>query len=329
MANSVAVLFVHGINVSDQNYYLETQSLITNALRRDLRPHVAFSSVFWASEVRPRQRRYLDEVTRAGIFRDDASRRFVVEGLGDAAAYQKTKKRKNAAYYDIQSRLRDGIRHLDERGHENRPLVIIAHSLGCQIASSFAWDVNTYKQMAPEQLAHEDDESQQYAAYLKSGSPFRRLDTLAGIVTMGSNQPLFTFMYEPETVIPITRSRGPHEVPAFPGAALPAEIAAKAKWLNFFSRNDLLGYPLKQLHNGYREEARLSDIEVASEGVARRYFWPSPLNAVAAHAGYWTHHRVIDGAAKLIAELIIAGAEPPRGRFAQTFKARKRQAQVT
>ncbi len=173
------------------------------------------------------------------------------------------------------------------------------------------------KQWGEARAGKEDEEAFRFAEYLKGGSPFRRLDTLAGLVMMGSNMPLFTFTFGPDRIMPITTSRGPEETPAFPGAALSGATLEAARWLNFYSRNDLLGYPLKPLNRAYAAEPRLSDIEVATEGWWRRAasrLVPqlAPAFTYRAHTRYWQNRRVVRGTADLIAAIARAGRS--RGR---------------
>jgi len=210
------------------------------------------------------------------------------------------------------------LEDLDRDNLPNRPLIFIGHSLGCHIISSFAWDLNTIKQWNEGRIAKEDEEVAKFAAYLKDGSPFRRLDTLAGLVMMGCNMPLFTFTFGHKAVFPITRSRGEGETPAFPGKALDDKTLSVARWLNYYSRNDLLGFPLKPLNDAYACEPLLSDIEVASEGLLRRLASNifAPIAAYRAHVGYWTHRKVLRGAAGLIAAIVNAGEPPAKSRFA-------------
>jgi hypothetical protein len=130
--------------------------------------------------------------------------------------------------------------------------------------------------------------------------------------------PLFTFTFGPSRIMPITTSRDPNEPPAFPGKALDTDLCARARWLNYYSRNDLLGYPMKPLNDAYAAEPRLSDIEVASEGLLRRglgYVAP-PLVAYRAHTGYWNNRRVIRGTADLIMSLVTADEPVRKRRFA-------------
>ena len=87
----------------------------------------------------------------------------------------------------------------------------------------------------------------------------------------------------------------------------------RARWLNFYSQNDPLGYPLKSLNHLYRNEPRLRDFEVYSEG------WPRALclrgrlralNALPAHSGYCTNSTVIRESKRLIQALILAKSVP-------------------
>lgn len=318
MVQPVAVVFVHGINTLEAGYHQKMQAAIEAALPAALREHVAFRAVYWAGRVRERQQQYLDAAGRQRLFKDTVYRRMVIQGLGDAAAYQKTKSFRNSAYYEIQSDVRAVLEDLDQDGLPDRPLIFVGHSLGCHIVSSFAWDINSIKHMPEARLAAEDQEVGKFAEYLRGGSPFRRLDTLAGLVMMGSNMPLFTFTFGPQRVFPITRSRDGTDAPAFPGKALDPETMQRAAWLNFYSRNDLLGYPLKALNEAYAAEPRLTDVEVASEGWLRRlvsYVVPS-LVAYRAHTGYWTHRKVIRGTVGLIEALARANDPPRKSRFA-------------
>lgn len=318
MPRKIAVLFVHGIYNSNLEYHKPMQELIISALPKRLREFVDFEPANWAAVARRHQKDYLEKVIGQNLFKPTGYRLMVLQGLGDAAAYQKTRIHTNSSYYQIQGEVRAAIDRLDQRGSPDRPLVVVGHSLGCHILSSFAWDTNTVKRYPPERLAGDDNiKVREFADYLKTGSAFRRLDTLAGFVTMGNNMPVFTFTFGPDRIVPITQSRRDGENPAFPGAALEPDVRNAARWHNYYSRNDLLGYPLKLLNAQYEQEARILDHEVASEGRLRRtlnILWPA-VTAYAAHTGYWTNRSVVRGTAKLLADVIAAGDPLPQSRF--------------
>jgi len=308
MPQHVAVVFVHGIQAENLNFADGMKAKLRGKIPRKLREYVEFQSVFWAGTVRAQQQRFMDRAANDYDIDPSQMRRFFVEGLGDAAAYQKTRSRRNSAYYAIQDCITSTLSQL-ELSHPDRPVIFVGHSLGCHIISSYAWDLNWLKQKTPEEIEAEGDpELKKLALELRDASPLRRLDTFAGFVTMGSNMPLFTFTFGPERVYPITSIRPDMErmgvTPAFPGRGLAPGVAAKARWLNFFSKHDLLGFPLKSLNNAYRNEARLLDIPVRSES------WFSALSPtyrfVSAHSGYWTNSTVVRETANLIQAIIEA-----------------------
>lgn len=315
MPQDVAIVFVHGINATTYDYADRMRDRLIAALPKKLRAHATFRSVFWADIVRGRQQQFLQVARDSSNIRVSKWRRFVVEGLGDAAAYQKTRNRDNAAYYQIQGRITEKLKEADNHGQPAKPLVFIGHSLGCHIISSYAWDINRLKQMSDVELAEwNDPEAGEFVRSLRTWSPLRRLDTFAGFVTLGSNMPLFTFTFGPDRVFPITKYSNDKYQAAFPGSSLPAAIKAKSRWLNFYSRNDLLGFPLKPLNSAYHSEPLLEDKEVEAEGFLRARFWPGSLNAMQAHIGYWHNRTVVRESAKLIRDLIEADpASPPAG----------------
>ncbi len=318
MARDVVVIFVHGIGVKSLDYDEPLKQRINTMLGPTLANRVEFKSVFWAQAVRDRQRNFLTAASRAPGFKKHGLHEFVVERLGDAAAYQKTSHRVEATYFTIQAKMRETIRNADNSNtacKDTRPLVFIGHSLGCHIASSYAWDLHKLKhQIAIGSTNAWDANTAEWAAHVESASPMERLDTWAGFITLGSNQPLFTFQLEKDQIFPITMTNQADGIAAFPGCALDPELKAIARWDNIFSKNDPLGYPLKALNNRYHNERRLHDHTVRSEGAIRSFFafgWFRQLLAERAHERYWTNKAVAAHATKLITDLITAPDAAP------------------
>lgn len=325
MGKDVVVIFVHGIGITNQNYYESMRDSLIAILPPKTRQYVTFRAVFWADIVRGRQQEYVLYATASTPFSGNPLHKLVIEGLGDAAAYQKTRSRNNSAYYEIQARLRRTIRDAVNSRTDSRPLIFIGHSLGCHIVSSYAWDLHKIKvasnadnhRSSEAELTHElksrgisDPEDLRLALELQGASSLERLDTFAGFVTMGSNMPLFTFTFGPLNVHPISRSADENRFPpAFPGVALSKNERARAQWLNFYSVNDPLGYPLKPLNEAYENEALLSDNAVRSEGITRSLLFRGrlrQLNALRAHSGYWANARVLRASARLIHNLVTS-----------------------
>jgi hypothetical protein len=311
MPRHVAIVFVHGILGNQFDFAAKMEHKLRQRLPPALQDFVHFRSVFWAGTVREHQRDYFGRARTTGKIRHNTLRRYIIEGLGDAAAYQKTRGRRNSVYHAVHDAISSKIKSLDGRGRENSPLIFIGHSLGCHVISSYLWDLNKLTQRTELEIKQHDDPDEQALWYeLKDASPLRRLKTLAGMVTLGNNMPMFTFTFGPDAVYPITApvrlASGQIIEPAFPGAELPEPLRKQARWLNYYSKTDLLGFPLKALNDDYRNAEKIFDICVRSESPwFIPYFW-----CLFAHIRYWTNRTVLHGTAQLIRDIVDTPAEP-------------------
>ena len=112
-------------------------------------------------------------------------------------------------------------------------------------------------------------------------SAFERMRSLAGMVTFGSSLPLFSFAFT--TITPIK----------FPAPQLNSDLKKKAKWLNFYDPDDILGYPLKPISPSYRKVVT-TDVAINVGG------WLSSWNP-ASHSQYWTDNDFTKPVAQFIA----------------------------
>lgn len=305
MSRRIAIVTVHGINTSGAGYSALFKRNLVKALPSDLRSRMMFREVVWADILRGRQNDFLQRGNQMRL-RSASLRRLVVEALGDAAAYQKTARLDNSAYYRIQMRVLEMLEDLEVDSAEDPLVVMVGHSLGCHIISSFAWDLNRWKNVSENDFADQEPQVIEFIRRVRAGRPVRRLDTFAGFLTLGCNIPLFTFTFGPDRVYPITQTPSKIWSPAFPGRGLEAHFAKTARWTNVYSKRDPLGFPLKALNSRYQDEERIHDIEHAVEG------WLSlPLaSTYAAHVNYWNSGFVAKKAAELVSDL--AAAEPAR-----------------
>lgn len=267
----LAVVLIHGMGSQDEGFAAPTISALSALLDRQGHDpaEVAWQAIHWADILADRQRGYLDAARQAAEMDFLGLRRFVVSALGDIAAYQYVDT-PSPTYARIHDRVRQRIAELytHQLGATPTPLVVLAHSLGSHIMSSYIWDT---------QRGHPtgaDPES----------SPFERFEHLAGLVTFGSTIPLFTFAHDPVVAID------------FPGRALDRAVAAKARWFNFYDRDDVLGYPLKPTSPSYAQVVT-ADIEINVGGLVTS---ATP----ASHNGYWTDNDFTRPVADFLARLI-------------------------
>jgi hypothetical protein len=292
----LGVLLIHGMGDQEPGFAGPMVDELKARVRRlgadDGR--ICFQSAWWAPVVAKRQVDLLRAMADAGELDWMLLRRFVVQSLADAVAYQTSyrpiSKDQLSVYDDVHRIIKEAVRELRARIHgkggkggqggqkaekdREAPLVVIAHSLGCHMISNHVWDC---RHAAPSK---------------KAGNAFERMETLSGIVTLGCNLPLFTLSFpDPE----------PIEIPTpgietyFPNASK-AELAEVTRWLNFYDSDDVFGYPLKPINEKFA--AAVSEDRAINAGGLLRSWNP------ASHTAYWTDNDVTKPAAELLAKTV-------------------------
>ena len=266
----VAVLIIHGMGSQNKYFAGHTIEEINKRVKGYGKSptDIAWKPVYWANLIEPRQKKFLDTIVAHKNNDIDfiKLRRFVVSALGDAVAYQNIRGKKSSSYTEINNEVKACVKDLYDNGLGKQPcpLIVMAHSLGGHIMSSYIWDM----QQRP----------------LASLSDFDNMKYLAGMITFGCNIPLFSFAYKPADLMPIK----------FPGPKLSPANKAKAEWLNFYDPDDVLGYPLSQLNNRFKF---IKDKPISAGG------WLTSWNPIS-HNGYWTDNDLTKPAAKLIARFM-------------------------
>lgn len=262
MPKKLAVAVIHGIGSQGEARPPRTDNLVFSKELRDriakeigeaqFDADIAWREIFWSDVLQVREQKYLSSIKRRT--RGDKMRSFILCNLGDASAYRKTPDDSNDNTYQvIHARVAKTIKDLEGDVAPGSPLIVLAHSLGGHIMSNYIYDVMKTPALAP--------------------TNFQRLKTMGGFVTFGCNIPLFTFAYPPNRIFPIS----------FPGADLPAEKKVKPWWLNFYDKDDVLGYPLKDIGPNYERLITRNELrETSINAGGLMTFW-NPLS----HNGYW------------------------------------------
>ena len=272
MAKRLAIAVIHGMG-SQQPEFAEEMIDELNGRVGDLNKdpeEIAWRSIYWADILAPRQEEYLRDANQNNDLDYIGLRRFILSALGDASAYRPVDSPENTAYDLIHRRVRDANKALhDALDVADAPLIVMAHSLGGYIMSNYIWDMQHPGGNPPPGL-----------------SPFERMHTLAGMVTFGCNIPLFTFAYT--NVVPIV----------FPAAELPdpGDVRGKAKWLNYYDPDDVLGYPLRSINAAY-DAVVDEDIPINVGGLFSSW---NPIS----HTKYWTDNDFTKPAAEFIATFL-------------------------
>ena len=268
MASELGVLVVHGMGAQPADFadgfIAEMQGRL---LRLGVDPEaIAWRAGWWADVINRREDELWDALARDHTLRYEGTRRFVISHFGDALAYQRVPSQGTDVYRTIHARIREHLAVLRNQMGGDKPVVVLAHSLGSAIVSNYIWDEQ--KSPTPET------------------TPVQRLETLAGLVTFGSNIPLFTLCLDDVVAI------------RFPVPTLTGPIRAAARWLNFFDADDVLGFPLRPLSASYHE-AVSADLQINVGNPLRSW---NPLS----HEEYWTDNDFTAPVATLLRELLTA-----------------------
>jgi len=267
----LAIIVIHGMG-SQQPDFADPMVREINCRVKDLGKNpdaIAWQPVFWQDILEPRQLAYLGSARRRSTMDFVRLRQFILTAFGDAVAYQLTSRSPSAPYQMIHARIAAALRRLyrDQLDARPQPLIVFAHSLGGHIVSNFIWDQQAHRQKP-----------------MRGISNFERAKTLVGMVTFGCNIPLFTFAFDKVQPIKV------------PAPEVRGAKRAKAKWLNFYDPDDVLGYPLKPICPGYANVVS-KDVPINVGGVLSSW---NPMS----HAGYWTDNDFTKPAAKFVASFL-------------------------
>ncbi len=266
--SELGVLIVHGMGAQPADFadgfIAEMQGRL---LRSGIEPEaISWRPGWWADVVNQREDELWETLARDHTLRYEGTRRFVISHFGDALAYQRVPSQGTDVYRTIHARIREHLAALRTGMGGDKPVVVLAHSLGSAIVSNYIWD----EQKSP----------------TPGTTPVERFETLAGLVTFGSNIPLFTLCLDDVVAI------------RFPVPALAGPIRAASRWLNFFDADDVLGYPLRPLSPSYRE-AVSADLQINVGNPLRSW---NPLS----HEEYWTDNDFTGPVATLLRDLLAA-----------------------
>ncbi|HEU4881644.1 MAG TPA: hypothetical protein VFT45_05345 [Longimicrobium sp.] len=287
MAFKMGVLLIHGMGNQERGFAApmidELKARVRKAGGDD--HQIAFQEVWWAPVLADKEETLLRNMADGNDLEWMQLRRFVMHSLADAIAYQDTNRGPSTdqinVYHQVHNKIAEAMKTLRERVRAgadadapDAPLVVIAHSLGCHMISNYIWDVRDSTNAKP------------------PANPFEGFQTLTGIVMFGCNIPVFTLAYVKLDPIAFPT---PNLKAYFPKGTAVKDIEAACKWLNLYDPDDVLGYPLAPLMNGF--DKAVTDVAVDAGPVLRSW---NPLS----HTEYWTDNDVTRPTAEVIHKIL-------------------------
>lgn len=265
----LSILVIHGMGSQRKFYSHPMRDEIRGRVGDQWADRVRWEEVYWADVLKARQAEYFDEAKQWHDLDFVSLRRFMINSVSDASAYRQTSDTNDTVYDDIHAKVDVAMDRLDDPADSDRPLLVLAHSLGGHIMSNYIWDL------------------QKPGAGPAGASSFRKMETLAGIVTFGCNIPFFTFAYKKSEIRPIR----------FPGDQLSPAIKDLAVWRNYYDPDDILGYPLSPINGKYAK--LVDDIPINVGGIFSSW---NPMS----HGKYWTDNDLTRPVAELIKAILKA-----------------------
>jgi hypothetical protein len=272
MSAKLGILVVHGMGSQKDPRFADGMIDEINHRVRKLAANpddIAWQPVYWADVLQPQEDELWKALSQGHKLGFVGLRRFFLSNLGDAVAYQREPDSSPDVYQRIHTAVHGCIVKLREKlSNQDAPLMVMAHSLGSYIMSNYIWD-----------------QQRQNTAALPGATEFEKMRTLCTLVTFGCNIAIFSLALQKYVGI------------AFPAVELAEPLRSAARWLNYFDPQDILGYPIKPLWDGYANNPQIDDVEINVGNIFTSW---NPLS----HDQYWTDNDFTEPVAKQIAAVL-------------------------
>ncbi len=283
----VALITVHGMGETPRDYAADLARRLRTRIGPGFDLHVDVRSVYYQEILQPNEQEVWRRITGNSKVRYDQLRKFLLFGFGDAAGLENRKEDSGSVYELAQIEIAKTLLDAYVASGPNTPVVLLSHSLGCQVLSSYIYDAQKARSGVPVAAGVWKDidhwsRTLQGRALTESEKAFLACGTALGWITTGCNIPIFVAAHKEMTIIPIAAPR-----PSF-------------KWLNLYDPDDVLGWPLQPLSEGYR--LLVEDRAINAGGGVINFIVKSwnPMS----HASYWQDDEVITPLTSMLTQLI-------------------------
>ncbi|WP_010094339.1 hypothetical protein [Ornithinibacillus scapharcae] len=268
MSQKIAVLILHGAGTPEETFADKLIDRLKASFAKRLsielaETEIVFEPVFWSEIFAPEQVKLWEQLREYRDLDYGSLRKFVLEFLADAVAYQPTRIG-NQNYDNVHSLVATSIQNLRRKAGDLAPLCVISHSLGTIIASNYFYDFQfKHNNIGPE------------TKLCTGNAPIEQSQTLTLFYTLGSPIAMWSLRYiDFGSPIRVPSPFLKHHYPELQG-----------EWLNFYDKDDILAFPLKGINDAYKQ-AVTKDIEVNAGGLLTGW---NP----ASHTKYDTDQEVI------------------------------------
>ncbi|MEL6321820.1 MAG: hypothetical protein AAFQ57_14415 [Cyanobacteria bacterium J06626_14] len=293
MTQKIAIAVVHGIGKTNPSFKDENDPKkfvggiaprLKKAFAKELETispqadaDLIFEPVYWADVLQDFQDELYDRLNiRDRVSQFFGLRDFIFHSLADSVAYQPTFPQPSSEdggvgdpniYRNVHEVFAWTLNRLSRRTGTDAPLCIIGHSMGAAIATNYIWDAQ--KNRFPPN---------------SGDTPLENVATLSALYTFGSQIPFWAMRF--------SNFGTPPQIPSPTVTTYYPNLTGE--WLNFYDRHDLLGYPIRDINDTYRQ--LVTEQEVSVGGLLKGW------NTLS-HNEYWTSTDVTHAIARSLARI--------------------------
>ena len=252
MTTKIAVLVIHGIGNQTKNFYTTIQGNLQKHFAKVLGDAVenpaaelVVEPAWWAPVLQRQDTEFENRIKKGGRVGFPNLRTFILNTAADAVAYQPIPGNR-VLYDEIHLVVAQTLNTLAQKAGPDAPLCVVAHSLGTIVVSNYLWDLQHHIPQVKELIGAQVVENIE-------NTPLEKGETLAHLYTLGSPLALWSLRWSAyEYGTPIL----------FPAPQLEQHHpGVQAEWINFYDKDDVIGYPLRGLNEQYAA-AVIEDREV-------------------------------------------------------------------
>lgn len=235
MGKKAAFITIHGMGDTAEDYSKEIIAELTERLGEKSKD-LHMGSVYYQKILQDNENFVWNKVSRR--LKWDALRKFLLFGFADAAGLENGKESTDSVYSEAQTIIAKELLAAYKALDGNGTMVILAQSLGCQVASCYFWDAMQFAAGNKPKVGIWQDVNALYAKINGGNSlsndelSFVQGKSLRFLNTTGCNIPIFVAAHLSKDILPIKPN-------------------SNFEWHNFYDKDDVLGWPLAELSPEY------------------------------------------------------------------------------
>lgn len=258
MSKKLGLMTIHGMGKKDKEYHQGLTKRLKKRLGKKLWDQISFESIYYHKEMQDNQNLMWERMKLGRDLDSTFLRKFMLHWFSDAANIQNYSHDNSMGLYAT-TQVKKALELVNEGIDDETPIVVVAHSLGNQVLSNYIWDAQKGKGI------YDGEEA----------SAVEKFSQLRVWFSTGNNMPFFVSGTPQEYIKAIEKPEHP-----------------QFEWLNYYDRDDALGWPLKPISDDYDNNLKISDIEI-NTGF-------TPLS----HLGYWKDDDFLDPLEEKLRELL-------------------------